>query len=84
MCKNNFTILLIGAVLIAMLSTTGCDTKGPAEKAGAQVDQSIEAVKDTVEDVGDKISGKGPAEKVGEDIDEAIGAVKKSIESSDK
>ncbi len=65
------TLLLITSLSIAVL-TFGCDSQGPAEKAGEKVDQTIENTKDALEEVSDKITGKGPAEKAGEKIDEAI------------
>jgi hypothetical protein len=43
---------------------TGCE-KGPAEKAGAKVDQGIQDVKDT-------ISPPGPAAKAGRAVDKAL------------
>ena len=33
----------------------GCDSQGPAEKAGEEVDKSIEATKDAVEGAGEEI-----------------------------
>ena len=71
--KKNFLIfLVIAAILIPLITVAGCDSKGPAEKAGEKIDQSVESVKKAVDDVGDKITGEGPAEKMGEKIDEAI------------
>lgn len=81
MKKNYFAIMLIGAISIAMVALSGCDSKGPAEKAGEKIDKSIESVKDAVEDAKDKITDKGPAEKMGENIDKAVDDVKKSIGS---
>ena len=46
------------------LSFTGCEKKGPAEKAGEKIDRAGENVRDT-------LNPKGPAEKVGEKIDNA-------------
>lgn len=44
---------------------TSCREKGPAEKAGENLDKAAENVKDA-------INPKGPAEKVGEKIDDAV------------
>ncbi len=44
----------------------GCETKGPAEKAGEKVDQGIQNVKDAV-------SPPGPGEKAGRAVDKAVG-----------
>jgi hypothetical protein len=64
------TLLLITSLSLAVL-TFGCESQGPAEKAGEKVDQSVEDTKDALEEASDKITGKGPAEKAGEKIDEA-------------
>lgn len=45
---------------------TSCKEKGPAEKAGENIDKAVENVKDAVDP-------KGPVEKVGEKIDDATG-----------
>jgi hypothetical protein len=58
------TIVII-ALVPFLFSLSSCRKKGPAEKAGEQVDQVIEDVKDTVDP-------KGPVEKTGEKIDEAL------------
>lgn len=42
----------------------GCEEKGPAEKAGASVDNAVQSAKDTV-------SPPGPAEKAGRAVDKA-------------
>jgi hypothetical protein len=65
------TLLLMTSLSLTVL-TFGCDSQGPAEKAGEKVDQSVENTKDAVEEASDKITGKGPAEKAGEKVDEAI------------
>ena len=43
---------------------TGCEEKGPAEKAGASVDKGIDKVKDAV-------TPAGPVEKAGRAVDNA-------------
>jgi hypothetical protein len=53
--------LLLGTVLLC----TGCEPKGPAERAGEKIDQGIQNVKDTVDPA-------GPAEKAGEAVDRAL------------
>lgn len=50
--------------LVACLAS--CKEKGPAEKAGENVDEAIENMKDAVDP-------KGPAEKAGEKVDDALG-----------
>ena len=49
-----------------LCSVTSCKKKGPAEKAGEQVDEAIENVKDAVDP-------KGPVEEAGEKVDDALG-----------
>ncbi len=65
------SLLLITSITLAVLAS-GCDSQGPAEKAGEKIDQSIKSTKDALEEASDKITGKGPAEKAGEKIDEAL------------
>jgi len=65
------SLLLITSISLAVL-TFGCESQGPAEKAGEKIDKSIESTKDALEEATDKITGKGPAEKTGEKIDEAL------------
>jgi hypothetical protein len=55
------TLALLGTMALA----AGCEDKGPAEKAGAKVDQGIQDVKDAV-------NPPGPAEKAGRAIDKAV------------
>jgi hypothetical protein len=72
------------AVLVALSITVlnyGCDSQGPAEKAGEKVDQSIEKTQDAVEQITDKITGKGPAEELGEKIDETVEKIEESTTS---
>jgi predicted small lipoprotein YifL len=61
------TRLLIPKLLLsALASLVSCKEKGPVEKAGEQIDKSVEKVKDAV-------NPKGPIEKAGEKVDKAIG-----------
>jgi hypothetical protein len=53
------------AILLSAL-VTGCEEKGPAQKAGEKLDRAV-----------DELAGKGPAEKVGERIDKAVDELKK-------
>jgi hypothetical protein len=48
--------------LTAVLFSAGCESEGPAEKAGAQVDKGIQNAKDA-------INPPGPAEKAGRALD---------------
>ena len=55
------------AILVfgALLTVAGCESKGPAEQAGASIDKGIQNVKDAV-------NPPGPAEKAGRALDKAI------------
>lgn len=55
-------LALIGIMALA----AGCEEKGPAEKAGAKVDQGVQNVKDAV-------NPPGPGEKAGRAVDKAVG-----------
>lgn len=62
--------ILIGTLLVAfVLMVTGCEEKGPAEKAGEKIDNVASDIKDNtkdaldkaddaIEDAGDKIENK--------------------------
>jgi hypothetical protein len=58
--------LLLSLCLAPLLATVSCKEKGPAERAGENVDSAVEKVKDAVDP-------KGPVEKAGEKVDKALG-----------
>jgi hypothetical protein len=64
-------VLMTLALLVGIAAPVlpGCTEKGPAEKAGAKVDETVEKMKDTIDP-------KGPAEKTGEKIDKAVDDLK--------
>ncbi|MBA4743568.1 MAG: hypothetical protein H2060_12775 [Azoarcus sp.] len=62
--RIDFRLMTI-AMLFPLAMLVGCDEPGPAEKAGAKIDESVESVKDAVDP-------DGPAENAGEEIDEAV------------
>lgn len=56
----------------AMLITAGlaaCEQKGPAEKLGAQIDQTVEKAQEKLEDM---TKPEGPMEQAGRKIDRAV------------
>ena len=53
--------LLLGVAVLC----TGCESKGPAEKAGESIDNGVQDVKDAV-------IPPGPGEKAGRAVDNAI------------
>ena len=63
-----FKKFMIVAMLLAFVSVGfGCQSEGPAEKAGKKIDQTIEKAGDALEDAGDKIEDAG--DKVEESVD---------------
>jgi hypothetical protein len=61
LAAGTFTFIATGC------NDTGCtEKKGPAEKAGEKIDETVDKLKDAVDP-------KGPAEKTGEKIDKALG-----------
>ena len=54
-------LLVLGGALVGV----GCEREGAVEKAGKQVDNAVEDVKD-------KINPEGPVEKAGKQVDKAI------------
>ena len=56
-----FAFFLGGSVFLS----TGCESKGPAEQAGANVDKGVQNVKDAV-------NPPGPVEKAGRAVDRAV------------
>lgn len=51
--------LMLGATAAMVIALVGCDSNdGPAEKAGAKVDNAIDDAGDKIEDAGDKIEDK--------------------------
>jgi predicted small lipoprotein YifL len=70
--------MMVVSLLLGLLTfpLAACEKKGPAEKAGEQVDQAMEDAKEGMEQgaeaISDKIDPQGPAEKAGEKFDEAM------------
>lgn len=54
--------LLLGVVM----GLTGCESKGPAQQAGENLDKGVQNVKDA-------ITPAGPVEKAGQSVDKALG-----------
>ncbi|MFP5404421.1 MAG: hypothetical protein ACLGG2_06990 [Gammaproteobacteria bacterium] len=52
------------ALLTTLLILNGCDRQGPAERAGAQVDEAVQEMKEAVAE-------PGPAQQAGQALDEA-------------
>jgi hypothetical protein len=54
--------LLPGAVVV----TAGCESKGPAQRAGESIDKGVQDAKDA-------LNPPGPVEKAGRGLDKALG-----------
>jgi hypothetical protein len=69
---RRITAVALAATLVtgSILSFIGCERQGPAERAGEQLDRTVEGVKD-------KLDPAGPAEKAGEKLDRAVEDVTK-------
>jgi predicted small lipoprotein YifL len=55
-------VALLAALVV---SFAGCETKGPAERAGENIDKGIQNAKDA-------INPPGPSEKAGRSLDNAL------------
>ena len=59
--------MFTAGLLVAFTAlSSGCPKKGPAEKAGEKIDETVQKAKD-------KLDPPGPAEKAGRKIDKALG-----------
>jgi predicted small lipoprotein YifL len=63
--RKNRVEFLAGLLLASVVTFAGCETKGPAEKAGENIDKGIQNAKDAV-------NPPGPVEKVGRGVDKAL------------
>jgi predicted small lipoprotein YifL len=57
--------LLSSLVLGSVVTLAGCEQKGPAEKAGENIDKAGQNIKDAVDP-------RGPVEKAGAKVDDAV------------
>lgn len=67
MSKNGVErFALLGTVLLGMVvAGAGCESKGPAQQAGENIDKGIQNAKDAV-------NPPGPSEKAGRSLDKAL------------
>jgi predicted small lipoprotein YifL len=67
MRKGKQGTALLAALLLGVVATfAGCESKGPAQQAGENVDKGIQSAKDT-------INPPSTGEKVGRGVDKALG-----------
>lgn len=69
-------LLTLSAGLLIAAGLFACEQKGPAEKAGEKIDETVEKAKDKVEDV---TKPEGPMERAGKKIDEAVDRTKEAV-----
>jgi hypothetical protein len=63
--KRKYRFAPLAALLFAAFATVvGCESKGPAERAGASIDKGVQNAKDA-------INPPGPTEKAGRALDRA-------------
>lgn len=60
---------LIAAALLSLFALSACEQKGPAERAGEQIDQAAESMGDKIENATDS-AGK-TVEEAGDKIEDA-------------
>lgn len=65
--NTTHTFSVLGAVLALGLLLAGCQPEGPAEKAGKEIDQTMEQIKEVLPGV----QPEGPMERAGKHLDEA-------------
>lgn len=59
-------VATVAALLVILVVTlVGCESKGPAERAGESIDKGVQSAKDAV-------NPPGPGEKAGRAVDKAI------------
>jgi hyperosmotically inducible protein len=62
---------LLGLTLLGLvLATAACERRGPAERAGAEIDQAVEDVRDGASDLADK--AQDLADDAADAVDEAV------------
>jgi len=62
---RNRVALLATLLLGVVAGFTGCETKGPAQQAGENIDKGVQSAKDA-------INPPGPLEKAGRGVDKAL------------
>ena len=78
MSKKPFIILSV----VAGLALAGCGEKGPAEKAGEQIDKAAEQTKDAAQQAGEKVEKAvdDAAQKTEQAVDQSTGEKKDADE----
>ena len=59
-------LLTISILILSMAAFTACESKGPVEKAGEKIDESVQKTTDKAKDVTEAVKDK--AEEVGKEV----------------
>lgn len=87
----NKIILSLSVVFLSLLLISCSGQEGTAEKAGKEIDKSIDSGKQTIDEVLEEASDKideiessfeGPAEQAGKEIDQAVENTAEKIEEA--
>lgn len=73
-----FRVLTLALVLIAAVFVSGCEEKGPAERAGEKIDHAFSEAKEKAEEAGKKV------EEAGQRIDEAVREAEEAVEEAEE
>ncbi len=79
--KIMIRLLIVAVVMTLSLMLVSCREKGPAEKAGEAIDQTVQDTKEAVEET---VDPDGPVEEAGEAIDEAIETTREKAREAKK
>lgn len=66
---NIKNLILVTAITLMSISVTACQEKGPAEKAGEEIDNAAENLGDKIEDATDEAGDK--VEEAGDKVEDA-------------
>jgi len=72
--KSPQSLVVMSAVAL-LLSLSGCEREGPAEKVGENIDETAETIQEGVEATGDKAMDK--LEQAGDEVEEATDSTAK-------
>jgi hypothetical protein len=66
--------VLLMLLAVAAFGMSGCDSDGPAERAGESVDNAVDSMKDKASDAGDSLSEtvKDACDEVGDATDSNV------------
>ena len=75
--QNTYQTIRLGLVGLLGLALIGCQPEGPAEKAGKEMDRTMDAIKESVP----SLAPEGPMEKAGKAIDAKLEEAGEKLES---